>query len=135
MCIQGDYPFSLKLPVIPCSDGAGEVIAIGSKVTLWAAGDRVITLMNQTHLYGPATATTSESGLGGGRDGTLCQYGTFNEQGLVRAPRNLSLAEASTLCCAGVTSWNALYGLRPLRPGQTVLVLGTGGVSLFALQV
>lgn len=133
--MKGDYPFSLALPVVPCSDGAGEVVVIGSKVTLWTVGERVITLMNQTQLYGPATTTTSESGLGGGRDGTLRQYGTFNEQGLVRAPRNMNLAEASTLCCAGVTSWNALYGLKPLRPGQTVLILGTGGVSLFALQV
>lgn len=120
---------------MPCSDGAGVVVAIGSKVTLWATGDRVITLMSQSHLYGAATSKTAESGLGGGRDGTLRQYGTFNEQGLVRAPRNLSYAEASTLCCAGVTSWNALYGLKTLRAGQSVLVLGTGGVSLFALQV
>jgi NADPH:quinone reductase-like Zn-dependent oxidoreductase len=80
----------------------------------------------------PATLV---SGLGGSLDGTLRQYGVFNEQGLVRAPNNLNDAEASTLCCAGVTAWNALYGLKPLKPGQTVLVLGTGGVSLFALQV
>ena len=75
------------------------------------------------------------SGLGGSLDGTLRQYGTFNEQGLVRAPQNLSYVEASTLVCAGVTSWNALYGLRPLRPGESVLILGTGGVSVFSLQV
>ena len=104
-------------------------------MTRWKPGDRVITLLNQAHLYGPTTPETLESGLGGSLDGTLREYGIFNEQGLVRAPRNLSYAEASTLCCAGVTSWNALYGLKPLLPGQTVLVLGSGGVSLFALQV
>jgi NADPH:quinone reductase-like Zn-dependent oxidoreductase len=59
----------------------------------------------------------------------------FNEQGLVRAPRNLTAIEASTLSCAALTSWNALYGLKPLKPGQVVLVQGTGGVSIFALQV
>ncbi|KAK4503167.1 hypothetical protein PRZ48_006595 [Zasmidium cellare] len=134
MIVRGDYPFSLQLPVVPGSDGAGQVVAVGNKVTLWQKGDRVITLMNQSHLYGPVTPETASSGLGGGRDGTLRQYGTFNEQGLVRAPRNLSFAEASTLCCAGVTAWNALYGLKPVRSGQSVLVLGTGGVSLFALQ-
>lgn len=91
--------------------------------------------MNQTHLYGAFSPAALESALGGSVDGTLRQYGAFNEQGLVRAPRNLSYAEASTLCCAGVTSWNALYGLKALKPGQSVLILGTGGVSLFALQV
>jgi len=118
MILRGDYPFPLDLPVVPCSDGAGEVVAIGSKVKLWAKGDRVITLLSQAHLYGPATPAAMESGLGGSLDGTLRQYGAFNEQGLVRAPRNLDYREASTLVCAGVTSWNALYGLKPLRPGQ-----------------
>ncbi|KAJ5611406.1 hypothetical protein N7510_008125 [Penicillium lagena] len=134
MILRGDYPFPLHLPVVPCSDGAGEVVAIGSKVKLWAKGDRVITLLSQAHLYGPATPVSMVSGLGGSLDGTLRQYGAFNEQGLVRAPRNLTYREASTLVCAGVTSWNALYGLKPLRPGQWVLILGTGGVSVFALQ-
>jgi NADPH:quinone reductase-like Zn-dependent oxidoreductase len=81
------------------------------------------------------TEAASKSGLGGVLDGTLRQYGTFNENGLVKTPDNLSDIEAATLPCAAVTSWNALYGLKPLKPGQTVLVQGTGGVSLFALQV
>jgi NADPH:quinone reductase-like Zn-dependent oxidoreductase len=68
-------------------------------------------------------------------DGTLREYGVFNEQGLVKAPRNLDAREASTLSCAALTSWNALYGLKPLKPGQVVLVQGTGGVSMFGLQV
>lgn len=78
----------------------------------------------------PATST----GLGGVIDGTLRQYGAFNEVGLAHAPQNLSAPEAATLTCAGLTAWNALYGLKPLLPGQWVLVQGTGGVSIFGLQ-
>lgn len=132
---QGMYPFPLDLPVVPASDGAGEVVAVGSKVTRWKKGSRVTTLFNQGHQFGPMTEAASKSGLGGVLDGTLRQYGTFNENGLVKTPDNLSDIEAATLPCAAVTSWNALYGLKPLKPGQTVLVQGTGGVSLFALQV
>jgi NADPH:quinone reductase-like Zn-dependent oxidoreductase len=116
------------------SDGAGEVVAVGEKVTSWKRGDRVVTLMLQGYLYGPYTAAAAQTGLGASIDGTLRQYGVFVEWGLVRAPRNLTYREAM-LSCAGVTAWNALYGLRPVRPGETVLVLGTGGVSIFALQV
>lgn len=132
---QGMYPFPLDIPVVPGSDGAGEVVAVGSKVTRWKKGSRVTTLFNQGHQFGPMTDAASKSGLGGVLDGTLRQYGTFNENGLVKTPDNLSDVEAATLPCAAVTSWNALYGLKPLKPGQTVLVQGTGGVSLFALQV
>lgn len=95
----------------------------------------MVTLFNQGHQYGESTIHSSGTGLGGVLDGTLRQYGVFNEDGLVRAPQNLSYLEASTLTCAGLTSWNALYGLKPLKPGETVLVQGTGGVSIFALQV
>ncbi|KKK19325.1 hypothetical protein P175DRAFT_0458355 [Aspergillus ochraceoroseus IBT 24754] len=131
---QGMYPFPLSLPVVPGSDGAGEVIEVGSKVSQFKTGDTVVTLFNQLHQYGPIDAAASNSGLGGVIDGTLRQYGVFNENGVVRCPRNLNFLESSTLTCAGLTSWNALYGLKPLKPGQTVLVQGTGGVSMFALQ-
>ena len=104
-------------------------------MTWWKKGDKVTTLFNQGHQYGAMTDAASKSGLGGVLDGTLRQYGVFDETGLVRSPANLSHVESATLTCAGLTSWNALYGLKPLRPGQTVLVQGTGGVSLFALQV
>jgi NADPH:quinone reductase-like Zn-dependent oxidoreductase len=120
---------------VAASDGAGEVVEVGSKVSQWKKGDNVVTLFNQGHLYGPMTIAASHTGLGGVLDGTLRQYGVFNENGLVRAPKNLSHVEASTLTCAGLTSWNALYGLKPVKPGDTVLVQGTGGVSIFALQV
>jgi NADPH:quinone reductase-like Zn-dependent oxidoreductase len=131
---QGKYPFALNFPVIPGSDGAGEVVEVGSKVTQFKKGDKVVTLFNQQHQYGPIDPAGAASGLGGAVDGTLRQYGVFNENGVVRAPRNLNYLEAATLTCAGLTSWNALYGLKPLLPGQTVLVQGTGGVSVFALQ-
>ncbi|KAL3465567.1 hypothetical protein BJX64DRAFT_275151 [Aspergillus heterothallicus] len=131
---KGKYPFPLDLPVVPGSDGAGEVVEVGSKVNQFKKGDKVVTLFNQLHQYGAVDAAASKSGLGGVIDGTLRQYGVFNENGVVRAPSNLNFLESSTLTCAGLTSWNALYGLKPLLPGQTVLVQGTGGVSIFALQ-
>lgn len=108
---------------------------MGSRVTLWKKGDKVVTLFNQGHQYGELRPNTVGTALGGMLEGTLRPYGAFNETGLVRAPANLSHVEASTLSCAAVTSWNALYGLRQLKPGDWVVVQGTGGVSLFALQV
>ncbi|KAL4878468.1 hypothetical protein BJY04DRAFT_113243 [Aspergillus karnatakaensis] len=131
---KGKYPFPLSLPVVPGSDGAGEIIETGSKVSQFKKGDKIVTLFNQAHQYGAVDFAASNSGLGGVVDGTLRQYGVFNENGVVRAPSNLNPLEASTLTCAGLTSWNALFGLKPLLPGQTVLVQGTGGVSIFALQ-
>lgn len=101
----------------------------------WKPGDRVVTLFNQGHQYGEPTARSFATGLGGSLDGTLRQYAVFPETGLVRAPRNLGWEEAGTLSCAALTAWNALYGLKPLKPGEWVLVQGTGGVSLFSLQV
>lgn len=132
---KGQYPFPANFPIVPASDGAGEVVEVGAKVSRWKKGDKVVTLFNQGHQYGPVNFSVMGTGLGGALDGALRQYGVFNENGLVRAPANLSHVEASTLSCAALTSWNALYGLKPLKPGETVLVQGTGGVSIFALQV
>lgn len=131
---MGNYPFPVRFPVVPGSDGAGAVLKVGSKVTKWKVGDNVVTLFNQDHQYGALDLAAAGSGLGGVFDGTLRQYGVFPEAGLVRAPKNLSPQESCTLTCAGLTAWNALFGLKPLQAGQTVLVQGTGGVSLFALQ-
>ncbi|EAW10290.1 zinc-dependent alcohol dehydrogenase family protein [Aspergillus clavatus NRRL 1] len=128
------HPFPLDLPVIPGSDGAGEVVEAGSKVKHFKKGDKVVTLFNQLHQYGAVDDLSAKSGLGGVMDGTLRQYGVFNENGVVKAPRNLNFLESSSLTCAALTSWNALYGLKPLKPGEIVLVQGTGGVSMFALQ-
>jgi len=131
---QGIYPFPLNLPVVAASDGAGEVVEVGSRVTQWKKGDKVVTLFNQGHQYGELTTESVGTALGCMREGTLRPYGAFPETGLVRAPANLNHVEASTLSCAALTSWNALYGLKPLKPGEWVIVQGTGGVSLFALQ-
>lgn len=121
--------------MVPGSDGAGEVVEVGSKVTEFKKGDQVATIFNQGHQYGPIDIPAAHTGLGGVIDGTIREYGTFNEKGLVKAAKNLSPIENSTLTCAALTSWNALYGLKQLKPGQVVLVQGTGGVSIFALQV
>jgi len=93
-----------------------------------------VTRFNQSHLGGSLNSQTVTTGLGGVIDGTLRQYGTFNEHGLVDMPPSLSYAEGATLPCAALTAWNALYGLKPLLPGDVVLTQGTGGVSIFAVQ-
>ncbi|KAH6842458.1 alcohol dehydrogenase [Chaetomium sp. MPI-CAGE-AT-0009] len=130
----GHYPFPVAPNVIPGSDGAGEVVAVGSKVTRFEQGSKVVTLFNQGHYGGPLTPKVLGTGLGGGLDGTLRQYGIFNENGLVDMPKNLNYLEASTLSCSALTAWNALYGLNPVLPGDWVLTQGTGGVSISALQ-
>ena len=106
-------------------------------MTRFQNGDRVLTLFNQTHIAGPVKRADLSSGLGGGIDGTLRQYGAFGESGLVKMPTTLDFKQGSTLPCAAVTAWNALYGIegKSLKPGDTVLTQGTGGVSMFALQV
>ena len=98
-------------------------------------GDRVITVFNQGHQAGPIDLQSIQTGLGGALDGTLRDFAIFPESGLVSAPKNLSWEEAATLCCAALTSWNALFGMKPLKAGDYILVQGTGGVSLFELQV
>lgn len=120
--------------MVPGSDGAGEVVAVGPKVTRFKAGDKVCTLFNQTHLGGSLNQQTVTSGLGGVVDGTLRQYGSYNENGLVEMPASLNWLEAATLTCAALTAWNGLYGLKPLKAGDVVLTQGTGGVSIFAVQ-
>lgn len=130
----GSYPGGPTVPVVPLSDGAGEVVAAGQGCTRFAVGDRVAGTFMQGWEAGEIADGDLLTGLGGPIDGVLCEYRLFNERGLVAVPGHLSFEEAATLPCAAVTAWNALYGLRTLEPGQTVLVLGTGGVSIFALQ-
>ncbi|KAJ5605576.1 hypothetical protein N7510_008357 [Penicillium lagena] len=133
---QGKYPFDLKPDVVAGSDGAGTVLAVGKHVTRFQPGDKVVTIINQHHLAGPMNALSLKSGLGGSLDGTFRSVGAFDEQGLVAMPESLSFIEAATLSCAGLTAWNALFGLpgKQLMPGQWVLTQGTGGVSIFAIQ-
>jgi NADPH:quinone reductase-like Zn-dependent oxidoreductase len=117
----------LSADTIPLSDGAGEVAGVGPGVTQFKTGDRVVATFTQGH---PPAA------LGFPLDGTLAEYALFPADGLLHVPPHLSYEEAATLPCAGVTVWNALmHGPRVLKPGETVLALGTGGVSIFALQI
>ncbi|RPA85306.1 alcohol dehydrogenase [Ascobolus immersus RN42] len=132
---MGLYPFPLShKPTVPCSDGAGTVVAVGKGVTRFKKGDNVVTLFNQKHLYGALDKESCASGVGGVVDGTLRKYGAYSEEGLVKLPKNLDFGEGAALTCAGLTAWNALYGLRTLKAGDYVLVQGTGGVSTFALK-
>ncbi|KIY48798.1 NAD(P)-binding protein [Fistulina hepatica ATCC 64428] len=122
---KGRYPLKLSLPVVPGSDGAETVEAVGPRVTRFHPGDKVVTLFNQSHYYaGSLDAWSAQNGLGGTIDGTLRQYS------------NLTATEASTLSCAALTAWNALYGIESMqvKPGDVVLTQGTGGVSVFAVQ-
>lgn len=132
----GSYPFAQKDGVVPGSDGAGTVVSVGKKVVRFKEGDKVLTLFNQQHLGGSLNTKTITSGVGGVIDGTLRQYGSYNENGLVSMPESLSFEEGATLPCAGVTAWNALTGIKSqaLKSGDTVLTQGTGGVSIFAVQ-
>ena len=111
--------------LIPLSDGAGEVVAVGEHVAGLAPGDRVATTFAQ-----PGGAA-----LGSPLDGALAEFAVFDHGGVVAIPEHLSYTEAACLPCAGVTAWNALYGGKALVPGATVLTLGTGGVSIFAIQI
>ena len=120
--------------LVPLSDGAGEVVALGPDVTRVAVGDRVAGLFMQNWLGGDMEAYHVESSRGGAIDGVLAEYVVFDQDGVVPIPAHLSFEEGATLPCAGVTAWNALYAGRSLRAGETVLILGTGGVSIFALQ-
>lgn len=138
MVVKGQYNPRMALPRIPCSDGAGEVIAVGEGVTRIKSGDRVCGIFMQNWLDGPLTAEKSKQALGGDVDGMLAGYVVLHEDGVVRFPEHLGYEEAATLPCAGITAWNALkHGgdpARPVRAGETVLIQGTGGVSIFALQ-
>ncbi|HVZ82534.1 MAG TPA: NAD(P)-dependent alcohol dehydrogenase [Terracidiphilus sp.] len=133
LMVTGRYNPKLKLPRIPCSDGAGEVEAVGPGVTAWKPGDRVAGIFMQNWVDGEPTREKVAGALGGDMDGMLAERVVLSERGLVAAPEHLSLEEAATLPCAAVTAWNALAAGNP-RPGATVLIQGTGGVSIFALQ-
>lgn len=134
LIVRGLYNPRMQLPRIPCSDGAGEVVAVGPGVTRVAVGDRVCATFSQRWDSGPLTDTAARSTLGGDLDGTLAERVLLSEGGVVKYPSYLSLEEAATLPCAAVTAWNALAA-GGLKAGETVLLQGTGGVSIFALQI
>src|SRR6188768_3283976 len=135
MVLRGWYPVSSQAPLVPGSDGAGEVVETGPAVTRFRAGDRVTTCFFPNWVDGPMTPAKIAGALGGGDAGTLTEELVIDERALVRTPAHLDFAQAATLTCAGVTAWNALFVAGGLRPGQTVLLLGTGGVSIWALQL
>ena len=120
--------------LVPLSDGAGEVAEVGPEVTRFRTGERVAGLFMQSWIGGAIRPDDFKSALGGSVDGVLAESRVFDEAGLVPLPSHLSFAEGATLPCAAVTAWNALYGAKPIASGDTVLILGTGGVSIFALQ-
>jgi NADPH:quinone reductase-like Zn-dependent oxidoreductase len=133
MVVKGQYNPKMRLPRVPCSDCAGEVVAVGTGVDAWRPGDRVMPIFMQNWLDGPLTPGKARGALGGDIDGVLSDYVVLKQDGLVAVPNHLSFQEAATLPCAAVTAWNAL-ARADLKPGTTVLIQGTGGVSIFALQ-
>jgi NADPH:quinone reductase-like Zn-dependent oxidoreductase len=133
--VEGSYYPKQKLPAIPCSDASCEVLAVGEGVTAARPGDRVMPIFAQRWLAGGPTREKLASTLGGPRDGTLAERMVLHESGVVPVPAHLSHEEAATLPCAALTAWCALVELGALKAGDTVLLQGTGGVSIFALQL
>lgn len=135
MVVHGTYNPKLKFPAVPLSDMAGEVVATGDGVSRVAPGDRVAAIFMQEWLEGELDDKKSRSALGAGGLGVASEYVVVQEHGLVRVPECLSYEEAASLPCAAVTAWNALVTSARLGSGQIILVQGTGGVSIFALQI
>jgi NADPH:quinone reductase-like Zn-dependent oxidoreductase len=134
MTVTGRYNPRLKLPQIPLSDGAGEIVAVGHGVKGVKPGDRVANTFFERWVSGAATDELARTALGAGRDGVLAEYVVLHEDGIIPIPENLSYEEAATLPCAALTAWNALVVEGRIKAGDVVLTLGTGGVSIFALQ-
>jgi len=132
--VRGTYRMPVRENVIPLSDGAGEVIELGSGVERVKVGDRVAGNFFQRWYGGEPPADAQSSALGGGTDGMLAEYAVLEEDGVVKIPQHLSLEEGATLPCAAVTVWNAMTEHARLKAGDTILLQGTGGVSIFGLQ-
>jgi len=134
MVIGAKLPDPPKLPLVLLSDCAGEVVELGRDVTRFRIGDRVVLTALPAWVSGPFIPGVLATSLGGGVDGVLSKYFSADQRAFVSIPEGLSLEEAATLPCAALTAWNALFEQGNLKPGQTVLVQGSGGVSTFALQ-
>jgi NADPH:quinone reductase-like Zn-dependent oxidoreductase len=135
MVVTGNYNPKMKRPMIPLSDGVGVIEEVGEGVNRFAKGDRVAGCFMQKWIEGPPTKEKNVSALGGAIDGVLREYVVFSEEGLVPVPKTLDDVETAALPCAAVTAWHALFEDAPPVPGETVLLQGTGGVSIFALQL
>jgi len=134
MMVTGLYNPRMSLPRVPLSDGAGEVIAVGEGVSRFRISDRVAAAFMPKWIDGTVTVEAAKSALGGSIDGMLAEYIAISADGIVKIPGHLSFEEAATLPCAALTAWNSLVNVGNLKAGDTVLVQGTGGVSVFALQ-
>jgi NADPH:quinone reductase-like Zn-dependent oxidoreductase len=134
MTLKGTYNPRMRLPQIPLSDGVGEVVAIGANVTRVKVGDRVANTFFEKWVTGDLTEEGAKSALGAGRDGVFAEYVALNEDGVTHVPEHLTDEEGATLPCAALTSWAALIAYGKLKAGDSILAMGTGGVSLFALQ-
>ncbi len=134
MMVRGHYNPRQPLPLVPCSDGVGEVIAVGEGVKRVGLGERVATVFSQTWISGRPTAEKLSGTLGGPIDGTLSEMMVLDAEGVIPLPNHLSDVEGATLPCAALTAWSAMAELGDVSAGDTVLVQGTGGVSIFALQ-
>lgn len=135
LVVKGEYNRKMPLPMIPCSDCAGDVTAIGDGVTRIKVGDRVAGIFMQSWIEGEVSESKARSALGGAIGGVLSEYVLLHQEGVVPIPAHLSFEEAATLPCAAVTAWHALFVKGGVKPGDTVVTLGSGGVSLFALQL
>src|SRR5882724_11249696 len=132
---KGSYGGLPDHPIVPLSDGVGEVSEVGSEVTRFQVGDRVITTFFPDWHDGPGSREGKRESYGAQLDGVLAEQLIAHEDGLVKAPDGLSDVAAASLTCAGVTAWNPLFRRGGARPGDTVLILGTGGVAIWALQL
>ena len=135
MAVNGIYPNPVDFPVVPTSDGAGEVVEIGAGVIAFKPGDRVANTFFMDYVDGPQTIPKSLGSFGGGIDGMLAEEVTLPERCFAHLPAGMDFEAGSTLTCAGVTAWNAMFVLANLKPGARVLLLGTGGVSVWGLQI
>ena len=132
--IEDPISRGLPLPTVPNSDAAGEITAVGAGVTKFKAGDKVMSCFFEQWPGGPISQAVMDSALGGARQGVLAEHVVLDAGGVIAMPAHLSFSEAATLPCAGLTAWHALTRPAPVKPGETVLLLGTGGVSVFAQQ-
>lgn len=133
--LRGTYPRKCVPGLIPVSDAAGEIVAVGEGVRALKVGDRVIGAFHPRWFGGEMPSTIAADTYGAESDGWLCDLKAISQEAVVRLPDGLSYEEACTLPCAGLTAWTALMGPAPIRAGHTVLVQGSGGVSIFALQI
>ncbi len=133
--LRGRYPRPCFPGLIPTSDGAGEVVAVGEGVKAFKIGDRVVGAFHPRWFGGDMPSTIQSDSYGAESDGWLCELKVISQEAVVRLPDTLTYEEGAALPCAGVTAWTALTGPVPIRAGHSVLVQGSGGVSIFALQL